>query len=233
MSMTLNVRKLVLTAHITFSVGLLGSIATFLALAIVGLTTQEAQLLRAVYLAMDLTARLVIVPMALGSLLSGLIQSLGTSWGLFQHKWVLAKFLLTAFAFVILLVKIELVAYGAHLAAEAVLSRADLRAVGRELMIHAAGGLLVLLVPAVLSVYKPWGLTPYGRRKQQPRRAPPQQAHRPRRPSPVPSGGVDVLSRRKSITITLRRVHMIGIAVMVLVLHFVILHLTGFGLGGH
>ena len=233
MSMTLNVRKFALTAHITFSVGLLGSIATFLALAIVGLTAQEAQLVRAVYLAMDLTARLVIVPLALASLLTGLIQSLGTSWGLFRHKWVLAKFLLTAFATVILLVKIELIGYAAHLAAEAMLPRDDLRAVGRELMIHAAGGVLVLLVPAVLSVYKPWGLTPYGRRKQQPQREPSQQAHRPRRPSPVPNGGVDVLSSRKSITITLRRVHMIGIAVMVLVLHFVILHLTGFGLGDH
>ena len=31
--------------------------------------------------------------------------------------------------------------------------------------------LLVLLVPAALSIYKPWGLTPYGRRKQHEQRA--------------------------------------------------------------
>jgi hypothetical protein len=42
----------------------------------------------------------------------------------------------------------------------------DLRAVGIQLVVHAAGGLAVLLIPAVLSVYKPPGLTRYGWRKQ-------------------------------------------------------------------
>jgi hypothetical protein len=234
MTMTPSLRKFALTAHVTSSVSLLGSIAAFLALAIVGLTTQEAQIIRAAYLAMDLTARLVIVPLALASLLTGLIQSLGTPWGLFQHYWVLAKFLLTAFATIILLVKIELIAYTAHLAAEAILPRADLGEVGFELVIHAAGGLLVLLVPAVLSVYKPRGLTPYGRRKQQAQRTPSQQPYLPpQRPSFASNAGIGVLPRGGSITITLRRAHMLGIAVVVLVLHFVILHLTGTRLGGH
>lgn len=47
----------------------------------------DAQIVRAVYLAMDLTARFVIVPLCLASLLTGLVSSLGTSWGLFQHYW--------------------------------------------------------------------------------------------------------------------------------------------------
>lgn len=34
-------------------------------------------------------------------------------------------------------------------------------------MVHATGGLLVLLVITALSVYKPSGLTRYGQRKQQ------------------------------------------------------------------
>lgn len=232
--MTPKLRKFALTTHLTFSVGLLGSIATFLALAIVGLTAQEAQLVRAAYLAMDLTTRLVIVPLALGSLATGLIQSLGTSWGLFRHYWVLAKFLLTAFATVILLIKVELIGYAAHLATETILPRADLRAVGRELMIHATGGLLVLLAPAVLSVYKPWGLTSYGRRKQQ-QPAPAQPSHiRPWRVSFRSSGGgIEGLPRGQSLTITVPRVHMLGIAFMILVLHLIILHLTGFGFGDH
>ena len=33
-------------------------------------------------------------------------------------------------------------------------------------VVHAGGGLLVLLVIQVLNVYKPRGLTPYGWRKQ-------------------------------------------------------------------
>ena len=183
---------------------------------------------------MDLTARIVIVPLALASLLTGLIQSLGTPWGLFRHYWVLAKFLLTAFATIILLAKIELIRYAAHLAAEAILPRADLRAAGFELVIHAAGGLLVLLAPVVLSVYKPRGLTPYGRRKQQGQSAPSQQPLLQQQPRPRASdAGFSMLGRGRSMTITLRRAHILGAAVTVLVLHLVILHWSGIELGGH
>jgi hypothetical protein len=97
---------------------------------------------------------------------AGLIQLLGTSWGLLRHWWVLVKFLLTAFAVVVLMVKIELIGYAVCLATEATLSHADLRAVGIQLVVHAAGGLVLLLVPAVLSIYKPPGITRYGWRKQ-------------------------------------------------------------------
>src|SRR5215813_10351260 len=151
MTMTPNLRKFALTTHVIFSVALLGSIAVFLALAIAGLNSQDSQAIRAAYLAMNLAAQLIIVPLAFASLLTGLIQSLGTPWGLFRHYWVLAKLFLTAFATIILLIKLEMIGYAAHLAAETILPRAELTAVGTELRFHAAAGLLVLLVPAVLS----------------------------------------------------------------------------------
>lgn len=166
MIMPPGLRKFALTAHVTLSVGLLGSIAAFLALGVVGLTSQEPQMVRAAYPAMDVVARLVIVPLALASLLTGIVQSLGTPWGLFRYYWILLKLLLTTIAAVVLLLKMELIDYAARLAAETTLSRADIRAAGIQLVVHAAGGLLVLLVPAALSVYKPPGLTRYGWRKQ-------------------------------------------------------------------
>lgn len=159
-------RKFALTAHITASVGLLGAIAAFLALAIVGLTGTDDQMVRAAYFAMDLIARLVIVPSAFAALITGLIQSLGTTWGLFRHYWVLIKLLLTALATVILLIKLALISGAARLAAEPILPRAALHADGLQLLVHAAGGLLVLLAPMVLSIYKPQGRTRYGWRKQ-------------------------------------------------------------------
>jgi hypothetical protein len=160
MIMTIGVRKFALTAHVTSSVGLLGSIAAFLALAIAGLTSQDIKIVRAAYLAMEVIARFVIVPLAFASLLTGLIQSLGTSWGLLRHYWVVMKLLVTVFATVVLLVRMELIGYAARLAAETTMSRADLRAAGIQLVVHAAGGLLALLGPAVLSVYKPPGPDP-------------------------------------------------------------------------
>ena len=234
MIMTSSLRKFSLTTHVTLSVGLLGSVAVFLALALTGLNTQDSQTIRAVYLSMDLTARFVIVPLAFASLLTGIVQSLGTSWGLFRHYWVVAKLLLTAFATAILMIKMELIGHAASLAAEAILPRTDLRGIGTELALHAAGGLMVLLVPAVLSVYKPRGLTSYGRRKQHEQRVPSQQLHlSPQRPSLNSNGGISVWPRGGSITITLRRGHLFGIAAVVLALHLFILHATGIGLGGH
>lgn len=168
--MTTRLRKLVLTAHILFSVGWFGAVAVFLALAIAGLTGHDAPMVRTSYAAMELTARCVIVPLAISSLLSGIVQSLGTPWGLFRHYWVVAKLLLTTFATVILLAKMPLIGYAALQAAKAPSSSANLHMAGMQLAVHAAGGLLVLLLITALSVYKPWGLTGYGQRKQQERR---------------------------------------------------------------
>jgi hypothetical protein len=165
-AMAPGLRKFALTAHVTSSVGLLGAIAAFLALAGVGLTDQKILIVRAVYPAMEMIARFVIVPLAFAALLTGLVQSLGTSWGLFRHYWVLVKLLLTVFASSVLLVKMELINYAARLAADTTSSDADLRAAGIQLVVHAAFGLLILLVPVILSVYKPPGLTRYGWKKQ-------------------------------------------------------------------
>jgi hypothetical protein len=229
--MTSNLRKFALTAHVTFSVGLLGSIAAFLVLANAGLNSQDTQIIRAAYLSMDLVAKLIIAPLAVASLTTGLIQSFGTPWGLFRPYWVLAKLLITTFATTILLIKLKMVGYAAHLVTEATLPRAELTAVGTELRFHAAAGLLVLLVPAILSVYKPRGLTPYGRRKQQEQREAPQQQEVSRQ-RPSPNAGVSV-SSGGSITVTLRRVQILGIAIVILVLHFLILHIASTGHLGH
>lgn len=156
-------RKLALTVHVTTSVGWLGAVAAFLALAIAGLTSRDAQTVRAAYLAMALTTRCVIVPLSLAALVSGVVQSLGTSWGLVRHYWVLIKLLLTSIATAVLLVKTPHISTVARVAAATTLSGADLRGLRSELVVHSAGGLLVLLVIAALSVYKPKGLTRFGR----------------------------------------------------------------------
>ena len=85
MIMSPGIRKLALTTHVTCSIGWLGAVATFLALAIVCLTSQEDVVVRSAYVAMDQTTSLVIVPLSLASTVTGLLQSLGTTWGLFRH----------------------------------------------------------------------------------------------------------------------------------------------------
>src|SRR5687767_5817555 len=127
MIMTPRLRKFALTAHVTSSVGWLGAVAGFLALAVAGLMSQDAQTVRGAHLAMELTGWFVIVPLSFASLLTGLVQSLGTPWGLFRHYWVLFKLLINAFANTVLLIYMQTLDYFAGVAADATLSGGDLR----------------------------------------------------------------------------------------------------------
>src|SRR5260370_29801544 len=88
-------RKVALTAHVMSSIGWFGAVAAFLTLALVGMTSQDRELVRAAYLTMELTAWFVIVPFAFVSLGSGIVSSLGTKWGLFRSYWVLLKLVVT------------------------------------------------------------------------------------------------------------------------------------------
>jgi hypothetical protein len=168
MIMPPRVRKFALTAHVTSSVGWLGAVAAFLAVAVVGLTSRNAQTVRGAYLVMEPAAWLVLVPLALASLLTGLVMSLGTTWGLFRHYWVLFKLLINLLATIVLLTYMGTFSYMAGVAAD---PSADLALVrNASPMLHAALALLVLLVATVLAVYKPRGMTPYGQRKQRDQR---------------------------------------------------------------
>jgi hypothetical protein len=166
MTLTPWLRKFALLAHITFSVGWLGSIVGYLALAITGLTSLDVPLARSAYLSMELIGWCVIVPFCLAALLSGLVQSLGTEWGLFRHYWILVKFLLAVGATIILFLHLSVVSRMSGVARETTSSIGDFGTLRIQLVVHAVGGLMVLLVATALSIYKPWGLTPYGRRKK-------------------------------------------------------------------
>jgi hypothetical protein len=170
MTMTPRLRKFALTAHVTFSVGWLGAVVGFLALAITGLSSPSAQLVRASYLAIELTGWLVIVPFCFAALLTGLVQSLGTEWGLFRYYWVLVKFLLTVLATVLLLVHMQVASRVAGVAAETTLASGDLGGLRVQLVVDAVAALVVLLSATALSVFKPWGRTPYGLQKLHERR---------------------------------------------------------------
>ncbi|NUO42931.1 MAG: hypothetical protein HOV82_12910 [Streptomyces sp.] len=165
-------RKLALTAHVASSVGWLGSVAAFLALAVAGLAAdQEPHRAQGLYLAMEITGWYVIVPLAFASLLTGLIQSLGTTWGLLRHYWVLAKLALTVLATVLLLLHMQVADHVADTLATTGADGTGLDGMRIQLAFDGGAAVLVLLVATGLSVYKPRGVTPYGWRRQQEQRA--------------------------------------------------------------
>lgn len=166
MMMSPRTRKFALAVHLSFSVGWIGAIVAFLPLAVIGLTSQDVRLVRGVYLTMELSVRFAIVPLAFGSLLTGVIQSLGTPWGLFRHYWTVFSLGLTILATIVLLEQSTMFRSLATRGADTLVPDAELLGMrSPRPLIHALGGLVVLLVIHVLNIYKPRGLTPWGRRK--------------------------------------------------------------------
>jgi hypothetical protein len=164
MTLSPAVRKGLLAAHLAVSVGWLGAILPYLTLGVTAVTSSNPQTVRAAWFAMEGIGWYAIVPLALASLLTGVIMGLGTPWGLFRHYWVLSSFLLTIVATTGLLLHMPTVSSLARMAQEA--DATDLiGGLGGDLF-HASAGLLILLVVLVLNVFKPEGLTRYGWRKQ-------------------------------------------------------------------
>ncbi len=108
----------------------------------------------------------VLVPFSVASLITGLIQGLWGRWGLLRHYWVLVKLLMNLFATGLLLLYTQPLGVLADRAA----AMTELGVVTLEQrlspVVHAGAALLLLVVAVVLSVYKPRGLTRYGRRQQ-------------------------------------------------------------------
>lgn len=225
MNMTPGLRRFALTAHVTSTVGWLGAIAAFLALAVAALISEDATLVRGAYLSMELIGWYVLVPLCVASLVTGLVMSLGTTWGLFRHYWVLAKFLITVVASVILFIYTKTLGHLGDLAATTNLSIDDLR--NPSPVLHASAAVLALLVTTTLSVYKPRGLTAYGRRKEEERGK--------LRILESTRASVDTRNEREHLPKVgpPRWVYVVGIHAIGLVLWFLVLHLTGGGVPGH
>jgi hypothetical protein len=224
-------RKLGLTAHLISSLGWLGAVASFLVLSIAGLTSRNAETVRGAYVAMNLIGQFIIVPLSLAALLTGVVQSLGTHWGLFRYYWVLVKLALTIGATSLMLLhQLTAVAEAARRVSTA--AAGTFPEVGRRLSIQlvgdAGGAVVVLLVITALGVYKPWGRTPYGRRKQQEERRPVLEGTPASALAPPGVPGGESTDDRFPMGLK------IVLAVMgVIVAAFVALHLAGGGFGPH
>jgi uncharacterized membrane protein len=140
--------------HVAISVAWLGLSMGLLALGITAWTTGDPSLTEASYRAMKVFADWLLAPVAAATLVSGLVLSLGTPWGLAHHRWVWTKFWLTlattAATVIALRPEIE------HAAAAGV---PDFSLVAAPTVSTTA-----YLFMTAVSVLKPWGLTRRARR---------------------------------------------------------------------
>jgi hypothetical protein len=214
--MTPALRRFTFTTHITSSIGWVGAALAFLALAVIGFTSDDPLKVRGAYLLMAPAAWFVLVPLAHASLLSGIALSLGTAWGLFRYYWVVLKLGITVFATVILLIYMGTFREMAGVAADPVMDLAVVR--NASPIVHAILALILLLAVTWLGIYKPFGMTPYGRGQQS-------AARQTLRTIAVPLPKVSPPAAGQ----TPRWVYLVGILAVGLILLVALIHLTGTG----
>jgi energy-converting hydrogenase Eha subunit E len=160
-------RKLVLTSHLVTSVGWLGAVLVFLALGVTATASRDIQTVRAVYLVLEPAGWAALVPLAVASLATGLIQSLGTVWGLFRHYWVIFKLAINLGAVGVLLLYMQTLAFLADVAeGDTLTSDQEVLLRSRSVTLHSVLALVLLVIATILAVYKPRGMTSHGRRRQ-------------------------------------------------------------------
>lgn len=152
-------RRASLVVHVAVSASWLGLTLGLLALAVTATTTRSAVTAEASVRAMRLFADRLLLPLAFLTLLSGVLLSVGTSWGLARHRWVLTKFWLT-------LVTTAATAFALSPGVNS--SLAGLTAGGPppgpgDLLPGPVVSLGAYVFMTAISVLKPWGLTRRGR----------------------------------------------------------------------
>lgn len=151
-------RKLAVAAHVILSVGLLGVSTVLFILAAVAATSADAETSRAAYRAMGILTSGVTQAGAVGALVTGLILSFGTKWGVFQYYWIVTKLVLTAATVINGMVVVGgYVRQAVALTSGTAPSAADLGNMPMLLVAATGAGVLMLGAATVISVYKPWG----------------------------------------------------------------------------
>jgi hypothetical protein len=169
-------RAALLTVHVAMSVGWLGLDGALVALQVTGLSRETPTVQAGIASAMAVIACWVLIPVVFVSLASGLMLGLSTPWGLVRHWWVVSK---CAIALVLSVTGLLVLLPQLHqtLAGSAV-----------QILIARSIALMLLLGATGISVVKPWGKTPRGRRVQQSGR---------QRPMPIPHQQESGPSRRR------------------------------------
>ncbi len=207
--MNLRLNKIVYTSHVTFSVGWFGAVAVFLVLAITGIASQNPQVANGAYLAMKLSAWFIIVPFCIASLLTGIIQSFITKWGLLRHYWIVVKLILTVASTILLLLHLNPIGYLANtsLGSNELISEPGLQI---QMIATSGAALIMLLALITISIYKPWGKTSFAVQVR---------------------NNSESISQKNSRGKALRKYFLIGIAGLIIII--MIKHLAGGGMHGH
>lgn len=161
-------RKVVLAAHVVVSVGWLGIVVAKLALGVAAVRSAAADpgMALAAYRLLDHPVTTVTRPAAIATLVTGVVLSVATRWGLLQHWWIVTKLALTVGTIVLGTQVIDGWTREAIAGASATVGDVAslLGPLGWQLVAVMAVNVALLAAASVISTLKPWGLTARGRR---------------------------------------------------------------------
>ncbi len=147
--------RIALTAHILAAVGWFGIAVAVAFCAIAAAVTNDEALSRALYRTLE-TLPWLSIPIGLTAVGTGSLLGLGTTYGLVRYWWVVTKILI---AVAVIVTDALIVAAVAHDAAITGQARPP---VYGSTIAHV----VVLAAATVLSVFKPWGRTPWASRER-------------------------------------------------------------------
>jgi hypothetical protein len=160
-------RKVVLVVHVISGIGWMGVDIALVVLLITARTTNDALLVISGLTAIRMIVPMVVPPLSLSILVTGLMLGLGSRWGLVRYWWVLVKLLMsiimTVLVFVSLIPGVNSITirFTPDMSAEAV--RAGLGTLPTMLLFPPVVSFLMLGFATVLSIFKPWPYTPWSR----------------------------------------------------------------------
>lgn len=153
-------RKALVSLHVVTSVGWNGVALAQVVLAITGATAGDPSLRHHAFVLMRVFDLALNVPLGFAALLTGLLLSWLQPWGVFLHWWVTLKFTLTlavlTFAGVQMRVWVERAGEASRVGSDGVPTTA--------ILVTGIAFNALLVTATVLSVAKPGGRTPRGRR---------------------------------------------------------------------
>ncbi|MBP1990545.1 hypothetical protein [Paenibacillus eucommiae] len=154
-------RKWLLLAHLLFSAIMFGGAVFFLILSITAATTSDEGILKACYTGMHVLAKTSVRASAIGALITGILLSMLTSWGLFKYYWIMAKEGLMIISILLGPISMETLTLKAvTLTSEAGLSSLHDPAFALNSGLLWSGIILQIVSIGsmfVISVFKPWG----------------------------------------------------------------------------
>ncbi len=160
-------RRLVLLAHLVAALSWLGVDVVLGFLAVTGFTSNDPGRVAASYLALDTFAVPLLLVFGLSTLASGLLLSIGSGLGVIRHWWVATKLAiniaLSGLVLVLLQPRLTEAASQAGQIDPTLSDRLD--DIPIDMLFPAFVSGAALLAASLLGTFKPWGATPYGRRR--------------------------------------------------------------------